>query len=359
MKLQSRSRDEPEINVISLVDVLLVLVLFLMVSTSFLRETEITMQLPEAAAEAPTAAPDDKLEIMITQAGAYVVNGRELVNSERRTLRAAIERLSGEKRDVPVFIRADAAATHQAVVTAMDVAGQLGFVKLNIATVTPPEAQSAVRPAARGGPPLGTGRKSRPCPKLSRAPPRPIGGCFAIYVRTVWIVVAAVVPAAIYALLGTLVPLLMSQWIDALKDVAPLSENREGLIAWLIQNRAWVIPLAIVVLFPLRGAMDFRHRVRVGVGGPIGDSRPAHRGVRALPGLPARYFDQGSSGVLISRLTYNTEQVAEAISTRSSSLLRDTIAILLPAGHDDQHESTADAADRRGRPRHRVGGRAP
>jgi biopolymer transport protein ExbD len=142
MKLQSRSRDEPEINVISLVDVLLVLVLFLMVSTSFMRETEITMQLPEAAAEAPAAAPDDKLEIMITQAGGYVVNGRELVNSERRTLRAAIERLSGEERDVPVFIRADAAATHQAVVTAMDVAGQLGFVKLNIATVTPSEAQA-------------------------------------------------------------------------------------------------------------------------------------------------------------------------------------------------------------------------
>jgi biopolymer transport protein ExbD len=142
MKLQSRSRDEPEINVISLVDVLLVLVLFLMVSTSFMRETEITMQLPEAAAEAAAAAPDDKLEIMITQAGGYVVNGRELVNSERRTLRAAIERLSGEERDMPVYIRADAAATHQAVVTAMDVAGQLGFVKLNIATVTPSEAQA-------------------------------------------------------------------------------------------------------------------------------------------------------------------------------------------------------------------------
>ena len=79
---------------------------------------------------------------MITQAGSYLVNGRELVNSERRTLRAAIERLAGEKRDLPVFIRADAAATHQAVVTAMDVAGQLGFVRLNIATVTPPEAQA-------------------------------------------------------------------------------------------------------------------------------------------------------------------------------------------------------------------------
>ncbi len=142
MKLQSKSRDEPEINVISLVDVLLVLVLFFMVSTSFMRETEISLQLPEATIESRAETPNETLEIMVTQAGSYLVNGRELVNSERRTLRAAIERLSGEKRDQPVVIRADAAATHQAVITAMDVAGQLGFVRINIATVTPPEAQT-------------------------------------------------------------------------------------------------------------------------------------------------------------------------------------------------------------------------
>jgi biopolymer transport protein ExbD len=140
MKLQSRSREEPEINVISLVDVLLVLVLFFMVSTSFLRETEISLQLPEATTDTVIAAPSEALEITITQSGSYIVNGRELVNNERRTLRAAIERLIGAQRDLPVFIRADAAATHQAVITAMDVAGQLGFVKINIATVTPPEA---------------------------------------------------------------------------------------------------------------------------------------------------------------------------------------------------------------------------
>lgn len=140
MRLQSRSRDEPEINVISLVDVLLVLVLFFMVSTSFLRETEISLQLPEATTDKNVDVPREALEITITQKGSYLVNGRELVNNERRTLRAAIERLIGAKRDMPVFIRADAAATHQAVITAMDVAGQLGFVKINIATVTPPEA---------------------------------------------------------------------------------------------------------------------------------------------------------------------------------------------------------------------------
>jgi len=140
MKLQSRSREEPEINVISLVDVLLVLVLFFMVSTSFLHETEISLRLPEATTDTEVATPSEVLEITITQAGAYLVNGRELVNNERRTLRAAVEGLSGAKRDLPVLIRADAAATHQSVITAMDVAGQLGFVRINIATVTPPEA---------------------------------------------------------------------------------------------------------------------------------------------------------------------------------------------------------------------------
>jgi biopolymer transport protein ExbD len=137
MRLQSRSREEPEINVISLVDVLLVLVLFFMVSTSFLRETQISLQLPEATTDRNIDVPREALEITVTQSGSYLVNGRELVNNERRTLRAAIERLVGEKRDMPVFIRADAAATHQAVITAMDVAGQLGFVKINIATITP------------------------------------------------------------------------------------------------------------------------------------------------------------------------------------------------------------------------------
>jgi biopolymer transport protein ExbD len=117
-----------------------VLVLFFMVSTSFLRETEISLQLPEATTDTDIAVPSESLEITITQSGSYLVNGRELVNNERRTLRAAIERLIGAERSLPVFIRADAAATHQSVITAMDVAGQLGFVKINIATVTPPEA---------------------------------------------------------------------------------------------------------------------------------------------------------------------------------------------------------------------------
>jgi biopolymer transport protein ExbD len=140
MKLRSRSREEPEINLTSLIDVVLLLVIFFMVSTSFVHEAEIRLKLPEAEDASRLGPAAESLEITVTADGGYLVNGRPLVNNERRTLRAAIERLAGETRDRPVLIKADASATHQSVITAMDVAGQLGFVQINIATVTPPEA---------------------------------------------------------------------------------------------------------------------------------------------------------------------------------------------------------------------------
>jgi biopolymer transport protein ExbD len=110
-----------------------------MVSTTFMRETEIALKLPEASAAAHTVTSSEMLEITVTENGSYVVNGRALVNSERRTLRAGIERLIGERRDLPVQVRADAKATHQSVITALDVVGQLGFDEIGIATVTPPD----------------------------------------------------------------------------------------------------------------------------------------------------------------------------------------------------------------------------
>lgn len=140
MKLQSRSKEEPEVNLTSLIDVVLLLLVFFMVSTSFVRETEINLNLPQAEAQAAPTPEVENLEIIVTQTGNYLVNGRALVNNQRATLRTAIERTIGDSRDLPVFIRADAQATHQAVVTALDVTGQLGFVQINIATVTPPEA---------------------------------------------------------------------------------------------------------------------------------------------------------------------------------------------------------------------------
>jgi len=130
------------------------------------------------------------------------------------------------------------------------------------------------------------------------------------------IVVAAFVPAVIYALLGTFVPFLLSAWIEDLRDIVANADN------------AWQIPVLIVVLFPLRGLMDF-----LLVFGLAWVGRSVIRDLRNevfghYLGLPARFFDQGSSGLLISKLTYNTEQVAEAIAGAVVILLRDTIAII-------------------------------
>jgi biopolymer transport protein ExbD len=124
----------------SLIDVVLLLIIFFIVSTTFNREGEITIRLPEADARAEPRADPQVLEITISEKGEYTVNGRPLVNSERRTLRRAIEQLIGEARDMPVVIRADAQSVHQASVTAISVAGELGFRDVRIATVMTPGA---------------------------------------------------------------------------------------------------------------------------------------------------------------------------------------------------------------------------
>ncbi len=140
MKLQTRAREGPEINLTSLIDVVLLLLVFFMVSTSFVREAEISLRLPEADASAAPIETVEQLEITITETGNFIVNGRPLVNNDRRTLRTAIEQLIGDRRDMSVTVRADARSTHQSFVTAVEVVGQLGFGEVNIAAVTPPDA---------------------------------------------------------------------------------------------------------------------------------------------------------------------------------------------------------------------------
>lgn len=141
MNLLSRSKEEPEINLTSLIDVVLLLLVFFMVSTSFVREAEINIRLPEANAQPIDETEVEVLEIGVTATGNYLLNGRELVNSDRRRLRAGIERIMGDRRDIDVIIRADAESALQATATAMSVAGELGFTSVNLATVTLPESR--------------------------------------------------------------------------------------------------------------------------------------------------------------------------------------------------------------------------
>mgnify|MGYP001821893303 CR=1 FL=1 len=139
MNLQQTRKEEPEVNLTSLIDVVLLLLIFFMVSTSFVNEAEIQIRLPEASLE-PAAGETQSLEIAVTAEGRYLVNQRPLVNARPETLRAALQKVAGDNGGQEITIRADAEASHQAVVTAMDIAGKLGFVNINIATVTPPDA---------------------------------------------------------------------------------------------------------------------------------------------------------------------------------------------------------------------------
>jgi biopolymer transport protein ExbD len=138
MDLRTRPREDPEINLTSLIDVVLLLLVFFMVSTSFLKATEVRLQLPQADAM-PREEPAREIEIIVTAAGDYFVDGQELVNRRPDTLQRALRQVAGDGRELPVTIRADARASHQSVVTAMDVVGRLGFSQILIATVSEPE----------------------------------------------------------------------------------------------------------------------------------------------------------------------------------------------------------------------------
>lgn len=125
----------------SLIDVVLLLLIFFMVSTSFVKESQISITLPEAESEAVINELPEQLEIMITEQGTYLINGRELVNNRPETIRNALQRISTGNTSLPLTISADANARHQHVVTAMDVAGRLGFTRISIATLNDPAAE--------------------------------------------------------------------------------------------------------------------------------------------------------------------------------------------------------------------------
>jgi biopolymer transport protein ExbD len=138
VKLNLRPRLEPEVNLTSLIDVVFLLLIFFMVSTSFDKQTQISISLPQAENMAVVEEVPEKIDIMITATGTYLINGRELINNRAETIRNSLQKVSAGNNDIPLTISADANARHQDVVTAMDVAGRLGFTKISIATVNDP-----------------------------------------------------------------------------------------------------------------------------------------------------------------------------------------------------------------------------
>lgn len=139
MKFHRHNREEVGINLTPLIDVVFLLLIFFMVSTTFTRETQLSIDLPEAQGQ-PREADDREIEILIDEAGTLRVNGQGLVDNRMRTLQAAIYKISAGDTTMPMTITADAQSAHEHVVRAMDAAGQMGFVHLSITTRQPANA---------------------------------------------------------------------------------------------------------------------------------------------------------------------------------------------------------------------------
>lgn len=134
MKLKPHEVEEPEINLTSLIDVVFLLLIFFMVSTTFERTAALRVDLPEASATVPPNDRPERLELVIDAEGRMWLNENRLVDSRPETIDAAFQEAAGSDRDLPVILRADADTAHHFVVTAMDVTQRLGFTRMSIAT---------------------------------------------------------------------------------------------------------------------------------------------------------------------------------------------------------------------------------
>jgi biopolymer transport protein ExbD len=138
MNLRPRPPEEPDVNLTPLIDVVFLMLIFFMVSTTFQKESVVKIDLPKASAQ-EEELKEEIVEVTVNASGEYFINRAKVLNRDPRTLKAAIIKHAGSNNERPFIIRADAKAPHQSVVTVMDVAGQLGFSRLSIPTEREPE----------------------------------------------------------------------------------------------------------------------------------------------------------------------------------------------------------------------------
>ena len=135
MNLRPVRKQSPELNLTPLIDVVFLLLIFFMVSTTFQKDSAIEVELPGVSPEtsSPQEEPVKSIELTVDRDGNYFVNEKALVNNSMDNLVRAIEREAGERRDMPFIINADADASHQSVIRVMDAAGSSGFQKITFA----------------------------------------------------------------------------------------------------------------------------------------------------------------------------------------------------------------------------------
>lgn len=133
MKLLPKTKEEPDINITSLIDVVFLLLIFFMVSTTFEQQAALRVDLPEASEVESTSDIPERIEFVIDAEGRMYLNDNALVNSDKRTIRAAFIDSASDDRSLPIVLRADRLTPHHFVVSVMDVAAELGFNNLSIA----------------------------------------------------------------------------------------------------------------------------------------------------------------------------------------------------------------------------------
>lgn len=133
MKFQRQRSREVGVDLTPLIDVVFLLLIFLMVSTTLPNDTHLNIQLPQADGE-PVTTEVEQIDLVVNADGHYIVNGRTLINNRRGTLEQAILDVAGDSKALPFVITADARTAHEFVIRAMDVAGKLGFTRISFTT---------------------------------------------------------------------------------------------------------------------------------------------------------------------------------------------------------------------------------
>ncbi len=133
MNIRPVKKEDLEVNITPLIDVVFLLLIFFMVSTTFKHENEITISLPESSSKS-LPKENNIIEIAIDAKGTYYIDKRQVVNTELKTVMLALQKIAGSRKTPTILISADAQTPHQSVIVAMDAARQLGFVNLSIAT---------------------------------------------------------------------------------------------------------------------------------------------------------------------------------------------------------------------------------
>ncbi|PCC97768.1 ExbD/TolR family protein [Halopseudomonas pelagia] len=135
MNFRRKKPDEASVNLTPLIDVVFLLLIFFMVSTTFTRETQLKLDLPQAASgQQVDSAETQQIELVISATGDIAINQKALAAPSMDTLKTALQRESAGDNSLPLIITADAQTPHQAVIMAMDAAGQLGFTRLRLTT---------------------------------------------------------------------------------------------------------------------------------------------------------------------------------------------------------------------------------